>query len=187
MPLGHPDAADVNRDRTVDSGRSDHELGGAAADVDDEVRRLGRQPAHRTGERQPGLIVSGYHLGRDAQRGEHHRSELVRVARVAGRGRGAHADPLGAQLRDLRGVAGEHDAGALDRLRREPAGTVDALAEPHDLHPPGHVREGRTGRGWLGRAGRGRIREVGHEEPDGVGSTVDRRHPRHAANPTDRY
>ena len=29
--------------------------------------------------------------------------------------------------------------GALDRLRGEPAGRVDALAEPDDLHPPAAV------------------------------------------------
>ena len=50
------------------------------------------------------------------------------AARHAGRG-------------DLGGVVDQRHPGALDRRRRQPAGAVHALAEPHDLHPPGHVRE----------------------------------------------
>ena len=68
VPLGHPHAADVDRPGRLDVGRSpQHELGRAAADVDDEVRG----PAAPTARRSPvapvkdnsRLLVAGDHLG----------------------------------------------------------------------------------------------------------------------------
>jgi hypothetical protein len=57
MPLGHPDAPDVNRAPGPDSpGIAEHQLGGATADIGDQVGRRkvtagpGRQFGGRAGE-----------------------------------------------------------------------------------------------------------------------------------------
>ena len=103
---------------------ADDELGRAAADVHHQVRRpasAGR-PAHRAGERQPGLLVAGDHLGLDAQGrlapcpGSRRRCAASRDAEVATiRTRSAPSVSISA------GVVGQRHPGPLDRLRA-PAG-----------------------------------------------------------------
>src|SRR5918993_1028630 len=54
-------------------GGAGHELGRAAADVHDQVRRRGVQPAHGAGVRQPRLLVARHDLRIGAERGPYHR------------------------------------------------------------------------------------------------------------------
>src|SRR5690606_7803441 len=66
------------------------------------------------------------------------------------------------------GVREEHGPGTRDRLGRQPTGTVDALAQAHDLHPAGQLDQVAA-----------RLGQVRHEQPHRVGPAVDRRYPGH--------
>ena len=72
---------------------ADDELGGAAADVDDEVRRGLGQTGGRAEELEAGFLVAAEQLGPHAEQLLGRVEELVAVARVARRagGRGTHA------------------------------------------------------------------------------------------------
>ena len=70
--------------------------------------------------------------GRTPSRSRHCVEEGVAVGSVAGGAGGHHADALDVERRDLPGVLREGGEGAGDRLGGEPAGGVDALAEPDD-------------------------------------------------------
>src|SRR5262249_5178917 len=80
------------------------------------------------------------------------------VSRGAGR---HHPDAGGADLPDRARVRAEHAEGPRQRVGREPAGGVHALAEPDDLHAPVHVDE------LAGPAVR-----VGDEQPQRGGTAV---------------
>ena len=149
VPLGHPDAADVDRPGLVDVEGAADELGGPAAEVDHEVGAVDAvrlQAAGRATERQRGLLVPGDHLGGDAVRregGADAVDELGGVAGVTG-GRGRHEpDPLDLELLALRGVVARHRQGAGHGLGGDLAGAVDPVAEPDDLHPAHHVDQRR--------------------------------------------
>ena len=131
VALVEPHRADVEGVAGHDGavGVAEDQLGGAAADVDDQ-QRLGqrRQVAGRAGEADPRLLVTVEHLGLHADALAHAGDELVGVLGVAG-GRG-RAEP------DLADVVLEHDLHVLldggehplQRGIRDPAGAVDALA-----------------------------------------------------------
>src|SRR5450756_1359954 len=89
--------------------------------------------------------------------------ELLRIAGIA-RCRGRNEpDPLDAELHTLRGVfAGlRHSAG--HRLRSDDAGSVDAVAQAHNLHPTCEI----------GQRPRSRV-NVSNQEPDRVRAAIDR-------------
>ena len=144
VPFGEADAADVDADRGAPTPpRAEHELGRAAADVDHQVRRRESAPAgrHRAGEDRRAssspLTTSGAKprvavtIARKSSALAASRVALVATIRVR---------PAPARG-DLRGVVDQRHPGALDRLRGQPAGAVDALAEPHDLHLAEQVDE----------------------------------------------
>ena len=56
--LGDAHAADVERDQAVGRVGAEHELGGATADVDDEVGRGRVEVGGRAEERQRGLLLA---------------------------------------------------------------------------------------------------------------------------------
>ena len=97
--LGDAHAADVDRHRTFGLGRPDDELGRAAADVDDEVRRLARAvelAASRRGTRArppPRPDSSSSSAPRISGGGT---EEVVAVGRVARRARRGRADRVDA-------------------------------------------------------------------------------------------
>ena len=128
------------------------------------VRKTGR----RTGERQLSLLVTGDHLGLYPEQLPHSPDELVRVLGVASGGRGDETRSLDAQLGAHGGVLGGHGQGPGDGLRVEPAGRVDPLSEPNDLHPPHEVDGGSAVR-----------IPFGDEQSQGVGSTVEGSHTGH--------
>ena len=172
MPLGHPHAADVDRASRLDVIRTAHQLGRAAAEVDHEVgagHADRPQVAGGAGEREPRLGVTGDDLGRDvevAERLAHPGDELPRVARVP-RGRGRdEAHPADAERSALLGVLAGHGQGARHRLGGDDAGAVDALPEPHDLHPAHDVGQQAV------------VTDVGDEQAQRVGAAVDGGHPR---------
>jgi hypothetical protein len=157
LQLGEPHGADVHGIHTVGRRRPDGELGGAAADVDDEEGPLGRvEGGHGALERQPGLLVAGQELGRRAEDVGGGGEEGVPVSRVSGR-RGGD-DP-----RRLHAVPVEHIT-EVDERRQRPlhrrigqfARAVDAFAEPRDDGAPLEVAP-----------------VVHDEEADGVGADVD--------------
>jgi hypothetical protein len=151
---------------------ADDELGRSAADVDDDdgPGGVGGPLARRAAKRQARLLVA-----RDRARVE---AELVadaarEVRAVGGVADGAREDrdrALRAELVDRRAVLGEDGDDALDRLGREPAAGVDALAEPGD---------DRAALELVDRAGRGV--DVRDEQARRVRAEVDDRDARRAA------
>ena len=139
--LGEAHAADVDRarlDRPSGSGwRPDRELGGAAADVDDQERAVGRvELGGGAQERQPGLLLAAEQLGRtptaaSAASKKSSRLAASRAADVAVMR--TRSTPW--RSRTWRYSRQDGDR-ALDGLRRQPAGGVDALAQPGDPHEP---------------------------------------------------
>ena len=114
---------------------AEHQLGGAAADVDHQHRVVGRdrEVAHRPVERQRRLLVAAQHLGPHPQPRVHAVGEHLGVGGVAGRRGRAEADPLHAVLaRSARRTRRWRRRSARSASLVEPAGAVDALAEPHD-------------------------------------------------------
>src|SRR5690606_26883670 len=88
VALGQPDAADVDRDGRRLAVRRPDQLGGAAADVRDEVRlgdvgTRGQLPGG-TRVRQRRLLLTGDDLGVDAEDLPDAGDELGRVLRVPG-------------------------------------------------------------------------------------------------------
>ena len=171
VPLGHPDAADVDRDLPLGhtAGPAEDEFGGAAADVGNQERpgiRSGGEFGGRPGEGQHRLLVTGEDLGRDAEHLFDHVSELGRVAGVPGGAGGDHPYRLRARARDDVRVVAQHGDGPGERLGRQAAGLVHALPEPDDLHPPGQVGQ----RGALGI-------DVGQQQAQRVRPAVHRGHP----------
>ena len=132
-----------------------HELGRAAADVDHQVRRrvVGAEPADRTGERQPGLLVAGDHLrvAPSVARTIARKSSALSASRLADVA--TIRTRCGAQVRDLVGVVGQRAAGcARSRPRtagrsgrrprrggRSPSGGRDrsGLVDPRGRRPAG--------------------------------------------------
>ena len=153
QPLGHPHRADVQRPGGVDLAVTEHELGGAAADVDDE-ERPGQVPAlQRAGRAVVGkgcLLVAAEHLGVDTEPLVHGRRRNTaalaasRVAEVAQK-RTASA-PCERSRSAYSSTAAQRSP---DRLLGEPSGAVDVLTEPHDAGFAGerHLLAGGRGRG----------------------------------------
>ena len=90
------------------------------------------QVPDRAVEGERGLLGAGQHLGRHAEPGADRLDEDVGVLGVAGRRGGAEPEPVDVVLADQRGVLVERGEGARQRLVGQPAGRVDALAEPDD-------------------------------------------------------
>ena len=162
----HPMSSDT---RPVGVVGAEHELGGSATDVDDEVGRRRVEVGGRAEERERGLFLTGEELGRDAERVERGGEEVVAVGRVARRARGRGAHAFDAVLVDRAAVLAQHVDRALDRLRRERTGAVDALAEARDAHAPVERAQLRVA---------ARPVDVGDEQTDRVRPDVDRRDPR---------
>ena len=132
----HPTSTDIEPSGAVGA---DDELGRAAADVDDEVRRVAGtvELGGRAEERERGLLVTGEQLELGAEDLRRRPEEVVAVGRVARRARRGRADASTPPSSSMtRPVLAQRRQRALDRVGREPAGGVDALAEPGDRHPP---------------------------------------------------
>ena len=123
VPLGHPNAPDINRHRLVHLVGASHELSGAAPDVHHEIRAgdgFCLQVAGGPTEGQGGFFVSGDDLGCDAEPVEcltDTSHELLRVGRIARRRGRDEPHPLDAELRTLRGVFARLSQSANHRLR----------------------------------------------------------------------
>ena len=146
------------------SGPPSDELGAAAADVADERFGGGRRSGGDAAEGHRRLLVTGEDAPGDpvaiCQRGE----EVAPVARVAHGARGDRQDPR------RREVSGSFDVGvddlrdAADRVVCEPAAAVDPVAQPGD--PEQSLQLGDVP-----------VLDVGHQEPRGVRSQVNRGDP----------
>ena len=105
----------------LDRVGAEHDLGRAAADVDDEVRRLGAGAAQLAGRAEEGQLGLARRRRRPPARRRGSRStpvdELGPVRGVPGGRGGDHPDPLGAELVDRRRVRRERRERALERLR----------------------------------------------------------------------
>ena len=152
------------------------ELGRPAADVDhqDGELRWGPQVADRAVVRQRGLLGARQHLGPDAQPRVHAFAEDVGVRGVTRRRRGAEADPGDVVRVQDRGVLVDRGEHPHQCLVGQPAGRVDALAQPDDARLPHR-----------------HLRQVADQQLDGVGAAVERRHLRpphirHRARPPTR-
>ncbi len=168
MALGHPDTAHVNRCGRLDRARATDELGRPAADVDDEERTLHARRDEVAGcaeERQPGLLDTADHLGRDvevAERLAHTSDELVSVGGIPGCGGGDEADVVHGILAALLGVFARHRQRAGQRVGRQHPGLVDPVAQPDDLHPTHDV----------GESTRPGV-DISDQQPNRVGAAVD--------------
>ena len=180
MPLGHPDTADVDGNRPHGTligpaaGHAEHELGRAAADVSDQEGAAvrGGQLGGRSGKRQRGFLRSGEDVRRDAEYLLDLTGELRRVARVPGGARRDHAHRARGAGRDDIGVVAQHAGRPGQRFRRQPAGPVDPLPQPDDLHQAHHV----------GQLGAGGI-DVGDQQPERIGAAVHGGDTRHEGRP----
>jgi hypothetical protein len=145
---------------------ADHELGRAAADVDHDDGPCGVDGALARGahERQARLLVAGDRAGVEAELVAHAAGEVGAVRGVAYSAREDGDGALGPELVDRRPVVAEDGDDPLDRLGREPAGGVDALAEARDDRAPLEL---------VDRAGR-RL-DVGDEQARRVRAEVDDR------------
>ena len=116
---------------------ADDELGRAPADVDHDGRLDGGEtPGHRAEERQLRLFVAAQHFRVERELAADPLGELPAVGCVP-HGRGQHREVrLATVLVDRLPVLGEHAPGALDGLRVELAGRVDAVAQPGHLRAP---------------------------------------------------
>jgi hypothetical protein len=160
--LGEPDRADVEGRRPLDVGAlTDHQLGGATADVDHH-RASGFEAPCGTDERRQGLLLTAEHLRTDAEDRLDGSGEVVGVLGVPSGRRGAEPDPVCAQHRDQLGVLAGGLQGAVDRLGGQPPGRVDTLTETDDAQLAHELRFRAVG-------------DVGDEQADRVGAAVDRR------------
>ena len=125
--LGDAHATDVERDEPDRRVGAEDELGRAAADVDDEIRRGRVEVGRRAEERQRRFFVAREQLRGDTERVARGGEELVTVGGVACRARGGGAHLGGAVLVDRVAVLAQHVGGARDRVGRERPGAVDAL------------------------------------------------------------
>ena len=173
VPLGHPYAADVDRPRRAGTASvAEHELGRAAADVDDEARARRRSPAssrvapaNDSAASSSPVTTSGSTPSALAHAGD----ELVAVRDVARRRRRDEPHPLGA------GRA--HDVGVARRRRRRSAPAPRARSRPVRSTPcPSRTISIRRS---TSRSVPGVGVDVGDQQPDRVGAAVDRRDPRH--------
>lgn len=171
VALGDAHRADVEGEPGLDRRRAAHELGRAAAEVDDEIRARdarGDQVAGRAGEGQVGLLGAAHDLGRDVEVTEDlldPGDEVGGIARIA-RGRGRdEADRLDAQVATGGVEAAGRDKGPLHRGRVDDTGAVHAIAESHDVHLA--VQVGQEGSAGLADG------DVSDEQSDRVGAAVD--------------
>ena len=184
MPLGHPDAANVDGDgRDRPGGRAawptgdclaaaEHELGRAAADVDHQVWRSEPLPARPgagqlgrgAGEGQGRLLAAAQDLRWHAEDPGDPADELSGVRGVPGRARRYHPDGNRGAVSDDRRVLGQHAERPGQRIGGEAAGGVHPLAQPDDLHPAHQI-----GQRAPVRVG------IGDEQAKRVGTAVDRR------------
>ena len=165
--LGDAHASDVERHQTGGRVGAEDELGGATADVDDEVGRGRVEVGGGAEERQRGLLLAREQLGRDAERVVRGGEEVVAVRRVARRagGGGAHVGRRRAR-RARRGTRA-----ARRRCARSPRARARACAS---TPWPSRVMRMRRSSGTQLGVARRRAVDVGDEEPDRVGADVDR-------------
>jgi hypothetical protein len=171
VPLGHPDAADVHAyGGGHRPGLTEHELGRAATYVGDQVWgvRVTGQFGSRAGKRQARLVLAAEHLRLDAEYVADACDELAGVGRVPGGAGGHHPHGRRRCLGDDLPVGTQRPEGPGQRLGTESPDGVHALAEPHDLQPPVHIRQ----------PARGPV-HVRHQKPYRVRAAVDRRHAHH--------
>ncbi len=163
VALGLAHDAGLRRDVELDLAvASDDELGRAAADVDDDdLLSVDRPLARRAGERQRGLLVAADRAGVQVEPIAHRRRELCAVGRVADGAREHRGRRGRAVLVDELAEVPERVEDALHRRVREPAGRVDALAEPGHDRLAMKLRDSPV------------IGDVGDEQPRGVRPDVD--------------
>ena len=162
VPLGQPDGADVEAEPRADAvWARDHELGGAATDVEDERRPVEATVARDAAEGQLGLILAAEELGREAVAPFDLAQERLAVLRVSDGARRNQECSLGAEALCLPPVVGEHVPHARDRKRQEASARIHAFAEAGDFLPRDDVLHAA-------------VVDVGDEQPRGVRPLVDR-------------
>ena len=162
VPLVQPHGPHVHRRRLPRSVLAEDQLGGPAADVDDEHRLVGHrvERADRTGVHQGGLLGAGQHVGGHPEPLAHAVDEDGGVAGVAGGRGGAEAGPVG---RARRGPAAPPANSSMAAKVRASASSPRSpvVSTPW---PRRTTRESRSTT-WGGSA---------DEELDRVGAAVDR-------------
>src|SRR5690606_1567502 len=167
VALGEADRSHVQADPVGGGGGAEHQLGGAAADVDHQ-RGSGGQAldgADRAAVGQLRLLLAGGDLGVDAEDRADAGDEVLAVGGVAGRGGGHEADVLAAHAVVLhqRVVSAGGVQRALDGDGVEAPGAVHAEPEADHLQVPLEVDEAPGG-----------LVAPGDQQADRVGAAVDR-------------
>ena len=137
MAFGQADGPHLRADRMRRTARHapDHELRGAATDVDQQERAVvGRQAAGAAEEGEPCLLLAGDHLGVGPGVTSYHRGEHVAVRGVPHGARRRDPDPLDPERTCPTAVPREHRLGASERRGIQKTRRVDALAELRDDH-----------------------------------------------------
>ena len=141
-PLGEAHRADVDAEPLVDPDAvAERELRAAAAGVEDDERAVAQR--QRGAHRQVGeaaLLLAGDDLDADAAALPRSRRAPRRVRRDPQPGGPDRRDRHGTCRRGLLGHAGDRLHGARDRLGRDRARLLEALAEPRDLGAIGDRR-----------------------------------------------
>ncbi len=135
--LRHADATDRERLETFWlEAAADDELGGTAADVDDEPRVFGtRKLVGDAKEGQPSFFVPADDVDGQAQRALGERDEFLGVAGDAERIRRDHAHGRGLQSGEAFAESGEAGERGIHRGALEPALVVEPGAETQRLAP----------------------------------------------------
>ena len=154
VPLGHPHAADVDRAARRRAGRcratnsvEPPPMSTTRYGVGDRAPRRARASRRRRTARASSSPVTT--SGSTPRRSRTPATNVVAVARVAGAPTSRRSAPARRRARAIDvGVAASHAAKVRSSAASdEPAGAVDALAEPHDLHPARRGRRASRPRG----------------------------------------
>src|SRR5207237_1650527 len=119
-------------DVEADAEVGQRELGGAAADVEEERARLEGAADGHAAEGHGRLLVAGEELGVEAVAPLDLAEEGLAVLGVADGARRNEERPLGAELFRTPAEVGEAVPHTRDRLREEAAPSVDAFTEARD-------------------------------------------------------
>ena len=162
-PLGHPHATHVDRDARLEIGPAERKLGRAAADVDDEKRRVRRfEFCRRAEEAQTRLVLPTEQLRCDAEQLGRRAEEVVAV-RCVTRRRGGRRPDTGEV------VAIHHPAELTEHVQR--AGNGVGIKAACCIHTRPEARNPHQTFVAVGA--------VPDEESHGVGTAVDCRIVRH--------
>jgi hypothetical protein len=168
VTLGQAHGADVETVVPADAvGAAEDELGGAAADVEDDRAGVERAVGGDAAERQQGLVVAGQELRREAVAPLDLAEERFAVLRVADGTRRDRERALGALALEDSAVVGEHVANARDGDGEEAAPLVDALTQACHARVALELADPS-------------VLDVCDEEPGRVGAEIDRADAGHA-------